>query len=90
MKNEYRVDLRSVRDMNALVSAFNDGLIRGAGGLWHGNNWDAFYDYLSWPVDESYILLLDGWSQFPALAEQAEAILVDILPANPQVFVQRT
>jgi len=27
MKNEYRVDLRNVSDMNALVGAFNDGLI---------------------------------------------------------------
>ena len=51
MKNEYRVDLRNVSDMNALVGAFNDGLIQAAGGHWNGNNWDAFNDYLSWPED---------------------------------------
>jgi len=73
MKNEYRVDLRNVRDMNALVGAFNDGLIRAVGGHWHGNNWDAFNDYLSWPEDESYILLLDGWSAF-----------VNVVVASPQ------
>jgi hypothetical protein len=90
MKNEYRIDMCKVSDMNALVGAFNDGLIRAAGGRWHGNNWDAFNNYFSWPEDESYILLLDGWSQCAALDEQDKAIFEEILAANPHVSVKRT
>ena len=90
MKSEHRVDLRNVRDMNSFAGAFNDGLIRAAGGHWHGNKWDAFNDYLSWPEDESYMLLLDGWSQCTALGEQDKAIFEKILAANPHVSVRRT
>jgi hypothetical protein len=82
MNTEYRVDLRNVRDMSAFAGAFNDGLIRAAGGNWHGNSWDAFNDYLSWPVDESYMLLLDGWSRRTALGEQDRAIFEEILTSR--------
>jgi hypothetical protein len=90
MKNEYRVDLRNVRDMNTFAGAFNDGLIRVGGGHLNGNNWDAFNDYLSRPEDESYMLFLDGWSQCTALGEQDKAIFEEILAANSHVSVKRT
>jgi hypothetical protein len=89
-RNEYRVDLGNVRDMGAFAGAFNDGLIRAAGGHWHGSNWDAFNDYLSWPVEDSYVLFLDGWSQCTALCDQDKAIFEDVLAANPHVLVKRT
>ena len=88
--SEYRVDLHNVQEMTAFATAFNDGLIHAAGGHWHGNNWDAFNDYLSWPVEESYRLLLDGWSQCTALGERDKAIFEEIVAANPHVLVNRT
>lgn len=90
MNSEYCVDLRNVHDMSAFAGAFNDGLIRAAGGHWHGNNWDAFNDYLSRPENESYVLLLDGWSRCTALGERDKAIFEKILAANTRVSVRRT
>lgn len=88
--NEYRIDLRDVREMSAFVEAFNDGLIKRFGGHGHGNSWDAFNDYLSWPPEESYCLILDGWSRSGALGERDLAIIEEILAANPHVSIRRT
>ena len=90
MNAKYRVGLRNVRDMSAFAGAFNDGLIRAAGGHWHGNKWEAFNDYLSWPQEASYVLLLGGWSQCTALSERDKAIFEEILADNPHVLVKRT
>jgi hypothetical protein len=50
----YQVQLQGVQTMDAFSAAFNEGLITEAGGHWNGKSWDAFNDYLSWPVEESY------------------------------------
>lgn len=88
--SEYRIDLRNVQDMDAFVAAFNEGLIHAAGGHWDGNSWDAFNDYLSWLAQESYRLLLDGWSRCRALGEEDNATFEHIVAANPHVLVSRT
>ncbi len=89
-RNEYRIDLHDVKKMSAFVAAFNNGLIERAGGRWNGQSWDAFNDYLSWPPEESYHLLLDGWSRCRALDKRDLAIFEEVLAANPHVSVRRT
>lgn len=79
MPTEYRINLHDVQDMAAFVAAFNDGLIHEAGGHWRGNNWDAFSDYLSWPPDDTYSLLLEGWSCCGALSSRDGAIFEEVL-----------
>ena len=44
----------------------------------------------AWPEDESYVLLLDGWSQCTALGERDKAIFEEVLADNPHVSVRRT
>ena len=87
---QYRVQLHEVRTMDAFSAAFNEGLINEAGGHWNGKSWDAFNDYLSWPIEEAYALLLDGWTSCKALSERDLAIFEEILADNPHVFVSRT
>jgi hypothetical protein len=87
---QYHVQLRGVQTMDAFSAAFNEGLIHKAGGHWEGNNWDAFHDYLSWPVEESYVLVLDGWASCSALNDSDRAIFEEVLADNPHVSVSRT
>ncbi|EJL68224.1 Barstar (barnase inhibitor) [Variovorax sp. CF313] len=86
---QYLIELHGVRDMDAFTSAFNTGLINAAGGHW-GGNWDAFNDYLSWPAEDSYTLILDGWTSCNALGERDLAIFEGILASNPHVLVRLT
>jgi hypothetical protein len=53
-------------------------------------SWDAFNDYLSWPAEDSYTLVLDGWTSCEALSESDLVIFEEILAANPHVSVRRT
>lgn len=87
---QFRVDLHDVHDLPAFASAFNEGLISAAGGHWNGVGWDAFNDYLSWPAEDSYALLLDGWSTCDALNDDDRAIFEEILADNAHVLVTRT
>ena len=59
---EFVVRSAAVASRDDLVAAFNEGLFRFAGGEW-GGNLDAFHDLLSWPDDDSYRLVLSGWSE---------------------------
>jgi hypothetical protein len=92
---EYVVDLSTVTDWPGLVAAFNEGLIRPAGGEWNGNL-NAFHDYLSWPAAPEYRLILRGWGS----AETAIAgdmtdrrptldLICEIFTDNPHVHVSR-
>jgi hypothetical protein len=54
--------LKLVSSRTGLVRAFNDGLFWHANGEWEKCNLDAFHDLLSWPEDNRYRLVLDGWS----------------------------
>ena len=55
--SSFTIDARRVRSFPEFVEAVNAGLIRPVGGEWHGNL-DAFNDYLSWPDDEQYELVI--------------------------------
>ena len=57
---EYVVDLTSVASWEAFVEAFNEGFVRAVGGEWNGNL-DAFNDYLYWPEEHPYRLVIRGW-----------------------------
>jgi hypothetical protein len=86
----YAVHLQGVQTMDAFAHAFNEGLIKPAGGFWNGNNWDAFNDYLSWPAEDSYVLLLEGWSECAALTGRDLTIFEEILADNQRISVHRT
>src|SRR5271156_5586651 len=59
---EFVVRTGAVATLDDLVAAFNEGLFRFAGGEWRSGNLDAFHDLLSWPDEDSYRLVLSGWS----------------------------
>ncbi|MFT3788219.1 MAG: hypothetical protein QM770_18955 [Tepidisphaeraceae bacterium] len=56
----YRIDLEDVHTFADFVAAFNAGMIHSLGGHWNGN-FDAFNDYMSWPAEDCYRLLLSHW-----------------------------
>lgn len=87
---QYQVQLRGVQTMDAFSAAFNEGLINKAGGNWNGKNWSAFHDYLAWPVEQSYELVLDGWTSCSALSDRDRVIIEDVFADNPHVSVSRT
>lgn len=89
-RRRYRIHLHNVKTLDVFASAFNEGLIGKAGGHWNGKSWDAFNDYLSWPADDSYILVLDGWTDCDALSGRDLEIFEEILAANQHVSVERT
>ncbi len=89
---EFVVRSDAVASRDDLVAAFNEGLFRYADGEWRGNL-DAFHDLLSWPDDDSYRLVLRGWSACRAAlagertwdGEPLLDVLEDIIGDNPQV-----
>jgi hypothetical protein len=83
---EFIVDLVEVNDMKEFISAFNAGVFNQLDGNWNGS-WDAFNDYLSWPEEERYHLLLKGWRSCHALTESELAIFIGLLSDNDQVEV---
>jgi hypothetical protein len=91
---EYIVDLSSVTSYQDFIAAFNEGFIRPVGGEWHGNL-DAFNDYLWWPEEHPYRLVLRGWQACAPAVNQHQTwdhrhvreVLVDIFRDNPQAEV---
>jgi hypothetical protein len=89
---EFVVRSGAVASRGHLVSVFNEGLFRFAGGEWRGNL-DAFHDLLSWPDDDSYRLVLSGWSACRAALAGERTwdgkplldVLEEIIRDNPQV-----
>lgn len=88
-QRQFRIDLHAAHDFPAFAAAFNNGLIHGVGGHWAGQSWDAFDDYLSWPTEETYELVLDGWWQCSGLSEKETQILEAIFASNPHVLVTK-
>jgi hypothetical protein len=91
---EYRINLAEIRSFADFVAAFNAGMIDSVGGHWNGNV-DAFNDYLSWPEDEAYRLVLVGWERCAKVLDQTTAsgdrpmlqVIREIFTANPHVTV---
>ena len=62
IKPTYEVDCRQVQTYDDFVEAFNEAFIETLGGRWNGNL-DAFNDYLSWPEETPYQLVIHGSDQ---------------------------
>jgi hypothetical protein len=94
---EYVVDVSHAASWDDFIAAFNQGFVRQVGGEWHGNL-DAFNDYLFWPDEHPYHLVIQGWhSCFPAVNEPKTGdgkgvleIIAEIFRDNPQVEVALT
>jgi hypothetical protein len=58
---EYIVDVSAATSWADFIAAFNEGFIGPVGGgEWNGNL-DAFNDYLWWPDEHPYRLVVRGW-----------------------------
>lgn len=55
----YVIDCREVRSFEDLIEKFNKGFIESAGGKWNGHL-DALNDYLSWPEQMPYEMVILG------------------------------
>lgn len=92
----YTVTLEAESSFSEFVEAFNVGFCREIGGEWSGNL-DAFNDYLSWPEEESFELVLIGWSGCRKMLSSKRAagsrlidVFNEIFSANSQVNLQVT
>jgi hypothetical protein len=91
---EYVVDLSAVASWADFIAAFNEGFVRPVGGEWNGNL-DAFHDYLSWPDEHPYRLVIRGWQACAPAVNQHKSwdqrpildVIAEILQENPQVQV---
>lgn len=91
---EYPINLANVRSFADFVAAFNAGMIHSVGGHWNGNL-DAFNDYLSWPLDAPYRLVLLDWDRCANVLDQTPApgggsmlqVIREIFADNPHVTV---
>jgi hypothetical protein len=62
MTRKYQVDCRQVQTYADFVEAFNKAFVETFERRWNGNL-DAFNDYLSWPEDVPYQLIVLGTDQ---------------------------
>lgn len=91
---EYIVDVSAATSWSDFIAAFNDGFIRLGGGDWNGNL-DAFNDYLWWPEEHPYRLVVRGWSACAAVVNQHKTwdgrpvldVIAEIFRENPQAEV---
>ncbi len=91
---EYVVDVTAAACWADFVAAFNEGFVRPVGGEWNGNL-DAFNDYLWWPDEHPYRLVVRGWQVCaPALNQHRTAagrpvleVIGEIFSDNPQAQV---
>jgi hypothetical protein len=91
---EYIVDVSTAASWADFIAAFNEGFIRRVGGQWNGNL-DAFHDYLSWPAEQQYRLVVRGWQTCAAAVNRHKTwdqrpvleVIEEIFRDNPQVEV---
>lgn len=84
---EFVVELGAASTFEEFVAAFNAGFCRHVGGHWHGRSWNAFHDYLSWPEEGRYRLVLRGWKKCRGLRGADRRMVREILADNPHVEV---
>jgi Barstar (barnase inhibitor) len=58
---EYVVDVSGASSWADFIAAFNKGFVHPVGGEWSGNL-DALNDYLWWPDEHPYRLVIRGWA----------------------------
>lgn len=86
------VDLSGTTSWSEFIAAFNEGFLRHIGGNWNGNL-DAFNDYLWWPEEHIYRLVIRGWMACAPLVNQHQApdgrpireVVAETFNENPQV-----
>ncbi|MBI1915189.1 MAG: barstar family protein [Planctomycetes bacterium] len=91
---EYVVDVSAATSWAEFIGAFNQGFVRQVGGEWNGNL-DAFNDYLWWPDEHPYRLVVRGWHLCASAVNQHETwdrrpvldVIAEILRDNPQAEV---
>jgi hypothetical protein len=82
---EFIEDLTSASTFEEFVAAFNDGFCRHCAGHWHGRSWNAFHDYLSWPEDKRFRLVLKGWDRCGGLSGEDRKLVREILADDDHV-----
>ncbi len=91
---EYVVDISAATSWADFVTAFNEGFVRPVGGEWNGNL-DAFNDYLWWPDEHPYRLVVCGWQACAKAVKRHKTwdsqpvleVIAEILRDNPQAQV---
>lgn len=91
---EYVVDVSAVTSWSDFIAAFNDDFVRLVGGEWNGNL-DAFHDYLYWPDEHPYRLVVHGWQQCAPLVNQHKTwygrpvldVIAEIFHDNPHAEI---
>ncbi len=94
MVQEYLVDLSAVSAWEDFIAAFNSGFISKIGGEWNGNL-DAFNDYLWWPDEHPYRLVIRGWKTCTQAVNRHKTwdgrpvldVVSEIFRVNPQAEV---
>jgi Barstar (barnase inhibitor) len=92
---EYVVDLSAVTSWEGFVAAFDGGFVRPVGGDGWGGNLDALNDYLWWPEEHPYRLVLRGWVECAPVVTRRRTrdgrpvleVIAEIFRENPQAEV---
>lgn len=91
---EYIVDVSGASSWADFIAAFNEGFIRPVGGEWSGNL-DSLNDYLWWPAEHPYRLVVRGWQTCSPAVNRHNTwdgrpvldVVDEILRGNPQAEV---
>ncbi len=91
---EYVVDVSAAASWADFIAAFNEGFVRPVGGEWKGNL-DALNDYLWWPDEHPYRLVIRGWQACAPAVNQYKIwdqrpileVIAEIFQDNPQAKV---
>jgi len=78
----YTIDCQNITFYSDFISAFNEGMIESVGGKWNGNL-DAINDYLAWPDEVPYKLVIFG-------ANRCEQILSYVANARHESDLWKT
>lgn len=92
---EYVVDLSDVKSWSDFVAAFNRDFIHPVGNAEWNGNLDAFNDFLWWPDEHPYRLVVRGWSAcLPAVNKHKTwdnrpvlEVVAEVFQSNPQTEV---
>jgi hypothetical protein len=88
------VDVSSASSWADFIAAFNHGFVRHVGGEWSGHL-VAFNDYLWWPDEHPYRLIVRGWADCAAKVNRHKTwdarpvldVVAEIFKDNTQVEV---
>ena len=91
---DYVVDVANVTSWEEFITAFNEGFVSTFGSEWNGNL-DAFNDYLWWPDEHPYRLVIRGWQECSAAVNEHKTrdnrpvleVIAEIFAENPQVVL---